>query len=93
TPWNFQIGKAKDQIVVRKPATPDGELEVRVGGCEGERIAAIPLGKAGRGPGLGTVSGALPAREGAHDLCFSFTAKGLDPMPALDRVTLTTAGQ
>ncbi|WP_243410585.1 family 20 glycosylhydrolase [Caulobacter radicis] len=93
TPWNFQIGKAKDQIVVRKPATPDGELEVRVGGCEGERIAAIPLGKAGRGPGLGTVSGALPARAGVHDLCFSFTAKGLDPMPALDRVTLTAAGQ
>jgi len=89
--WNFQIGAAKDQIVVRKPATPDGELEVRLG-CKGERIVAIPLGKAGRGPGLGTVSGVLPAREGVHDLCLTFTAKSLDPMPALDRVTLT-AGQ
>ncbi|MBI1687076.1 family 20 glycosylhydrolase [Caulobacter hibisci] len=90
-PWNFQIGAAKDQIVVRKPATPDGELEVRLG-CKGERIAVIPLGKAGRGPGLGTVSGVLPVREGVHDLCLTFTAKSLDPMPALDRVSLT-AGQ
>lgn len=91
-PWNFQIGAAKDQIVVRKPATPEGELEVRLG-CTGERIAAIPLGKAGRGPGLGVVQGALPARAGTYDLCLTFTAKGLDPMPALDRVTLTPAGQ
>lgn len=91
-PWNFQIGAAKDQIVVRKPATADGELEVRLG-CAGERIAAIPLGQAGRGPGLGTVSGVLPARPGTHDLCLTFTAKGLDPMPALQRITLTAAGR
>ena len=62
---------------------------MRLDGCAGERIAAIPLGAAARGPGLETVSGVLPRREGVHDLCLTFTARGVEPTLALDQVTLT----
>jgi hexosaminidase len=92
-PFNFQIGAAREQIPLRAPATPDGELEVRLDGCDGERIAAIPLGAAARGPALKTVSGVLPARGGVHDLCLSFTARSIEPTLALDSVTLTAASK
>lgn len=90
-PFNFQIGAAKDQIALRAPATPDGELEVRIDGCAGEVIFALPLGAAARGPALGTVSGLLPKRDGVHDLCLSFTARGVEPTLVLDQITLTPA--
>jgi len=86
-PFNFQIGAEKAKIPLRAPATPEGELEVRLG-CEGERIAAIPLGKAVREPALSTIGGKIPARPGKHDLCLMFTAKSVDPTFAIDRVTL-----
>jgi len=88
-PFNFQIGADKDRIALRVPSTPDGELEVRLDGCTGERIAAIPLGAAARGPGVATVSGVLARRDGVHDLCLSFTARSVEPTLVIDRVTLT----
>jgi hexosaminidase len=88
-PFNFQIGADREKIPLRAPATPDGELEVRIDGCAGERIAAIPLGAAARGPGLGVVSGVLARREGVHDLCLTFTARTVEPTLVLDQVTLT----
>ena len=89
-PFNFQVGKDRDQIPLRPPATPGGELEVRAG-CAGERLAAIPLGDAAKNPGLSTIAGHLPARSGKVDLCLSFTAKSVDPFWAVERVTLTPA--
>jgi hexosaminidase len=86
-PFNFQVGKDRDNIPLRAPATPGGELEVRLG-CAGERIVAIPLGDAAKNPALSTVSGRLPATAGKVDLCLSFTNKSLDPFWVLDRVTL-----
>uniref|UniRef100_B0T4D0 beta-N-acetylhexosaminidase n=1 Tax=Caulobacter sp. (strain K31) TaxID=366602 RepID=B0T4D0_CAUSK len=88
-PFNFQIGADKARIPLRAPATPDGELEVRLDGCAGERIAVLPLGAAARGPAMGTVSGVVPAKGGVHDLCLSFTARGVEPTLVLDQVTLT----
>ena len=88
-PFNFQIGADKARIPLRAPATPEGELEVRVDGCAGAPIAAFPLGAAARGPGLGTVSGLVPAKGGVHDLCLTFTARGVEPTLVLDQVTLT----
>jgi hexosaminidase len=92
-PFNFQIGADREKIPLRAPATPEGELEVRIDGCQGERIAAIPLGAAARGPALGTVKGAIPARGGVHDLCLIFTAKSVEPTLVLDSVSLTAAGK
>ena len=89
-PFNFQVGKDRDTIPLRAPATPEGELEVRLG-CAGERIAALPLGKAPREPGVSTIGGRLPARSGKVDLCLTFTSKTVDPFWVIDRVTLKPA--
>jgi hexosaminidase len=89
-PFNFQVGKDRDRIPLRAPATPEGELEVRAG-CDGERLAAIPLGKAARNPGVSTIAGRLPARPGKTDLCLTFTAKSVDPFWVIDSVTVKPA--
>lgn len=87
-PFNFQVGADRDKILLRTPATPSGELEVRAG-CEGEKLAVLPLGKASANPGLSTIAGRLPARPGKVDLCLTFTAKSVDPFWVIERVTLT----
>jgi hexosaminidase len=89
-PFNFQVGKDRDNIPLRAPATPGGELEVRLG-CDGERVAAIPLGDSSKNPGLSTVSARLPARAGRSDLCLTFTSRTLDPFWVIERVTLKPA--
>ncbi|HEX4198003.1 MAG TPA: family 20 glycosylhydrolase [Caulobacteraceae bacterium] len=91
-PFNFQLGKDRAKIVLRPPATPDGELEVRADGCEGAPIAVLPLAPAAGRPGLTTLTGALPPASGAHDLCFTFTARRLDPMWVIESVQLVPAG-
>ena len=88
-PFNFQVGKERDTIPLRPPATPGGELEVRLG-CAGERIAAIPLGDAARNAGLSTVTARLPARADKADLCLTFTSRAIDPFWVIERVTLTS---
>jgi hexosaminidase len=95
-PFNFQIGADRAKIVLHPPQTPQGELEVRMDGCDGERIASLPLAPAAASQGVTAISAALPPRRGRHDLCFSFTGKGIDPMWAIDWVqlqaTATAAG-
>ncbi len=88
-PFNFQIGKDAAGIPLPKPRTADGELEVRVGGCEGAPVASIPLTPAVANFALSTLPAAeLPAQGGTRDLCFSFTRARLDPTWVLDNVEL-----
>jgi len=88
-PFNFQIGKDAADIPLPKPATPDGELEIRVGGCEGKPAAVIPLAGATGNDALTTLPAAIiPAQGGAQDLCFSFTRAKLDPMWVVDHLEL-----
>jgi hexosaminidase len=87
-PFNFQIGADRTKIPLRSPATPGGELEVRLDTCEGEKIAVLPLDEAGRRPGLSTLTAPIQRRGGRHDLCFGFTAASVDPTWVIDRVTL-----
>jgi hexosaminidase len=86
-PFNFQLGADINKIPLRPPATPDGELEVR-DGCDGPLVAVLPLAPAAGRPGVTTLSGAMPAKAGVHDLCFTFTARKLDPMWVLGWVQL-----
>jgi hexosaminidase len=90
-PFNFQLGKDLANIPLRPPATPEGELEVRLDGCDGAPIAVLPLAPAAGRPGQTTLTGALPPLSGAHDLCFTFTAKRLDPMWVIDWIQLVPA--
>jgi len=88
-PFNFQIGRDVEAIKLNPPHTTDGELEVRLDGCEGEPIAVLPLASAVANDAL-TVLPAAQIRQapGRHDLCFKFTQRTLDPMWAIDWVKL-----
>jgi hexosaminidase len=91
-PFNFQIGDAIKEIKLQQPATPAGELEVRVDGCGGERIAVLPLATAAGNHGVTKLPAAMfQPRMGKHDLCFTFTQRGLDPMWVLHSVELSSA--
>lgn len=89
-PFNFQIGRDIEGIRFRSPATPAGEIEVRLG-CEGPRIAVLPLAAARRNPAVTTVAASVAPLTGARDLCLTYTALGPDPMWAIDAVQLVTA--
>ena len=89
-PFNFQLGADRAKIPLRAPATPNGELEVRLDRCEGRPIATLALPKPA-GVELTTLTAALPKLSGRHDLCFVFTADRLDPMSVIDWVQLVPA--
>jgi hexosaminidase len=81
------------EIVLRKPATPAGELEVRVDDCKGERIAVLPLAPAVGNFAVTTLPAvSIAPREGLHDLCFMFTRKSIDPIWVIDSIELKAAG-
>jgi hexosaminidase len=88
-PFNFQIGKDADGIPLPKPRSAAGELEIRVGGCEGAPAASIPLATAVSNFALTTLPATeLAAQGGTKDLCFSFTRAKLDPIWVLDNIEL-----
>jgi hexosaminidase len=88
-PFNFQIGKDRDPIVLRPPATPSGELEVRAGSCEGPLVASLSLAPAlDRDETTRLPAARIAAQPGVRGLCFMFTGRGIDPMWAIDRVEL-----
>jgi hexosaminidase len=87
-PFNFQIGDDVKKIPLSAPRTPDGELEVRVGGCTGAPAAVVPLAPAVRNPAVTELTAPLPPTTGRHDLCFTFTRAGVDPIWAVAGVEL-----
>jgi hexosaminidase len=88
-PFNFQIGADAAKIRVGDSTTADGELEVRIDGCDTTPVLRIPLAAAASRLGVTSLDGArLPARAGRHDLCLRFARPALDPMWALDWVEL-----
>ncbi len=89
-PFNFQIGRAVDKIRFKPPSTPAGEIEVR-DGCQGPRLAVLPLGPAVRNPAVTRLTAPLPPLAGAHDLCITYTAKSVNPLWAVGGVQLMTA--
>ena len=87
-PFNFQIGADRENIRFATPTTPEGELQVRIGDCEGEPVLTLPLATASADMGVTVLSGELPAMEGRHDLCLRFTQHDLDPMWGVDWVRI-----
>lgn len=88
-PFNFQIGDARNEIRFREPSTKEGELEVRLDGCEGPVIASLPLAPAANNPAVTELEPAtLGDHTGPHDLCLTFTQRGLDPTWVIDEVEL-----
>ena len=88
-PFNFQIGKDRDDIHLATPQTPQGELEVHLDSCEGQRLALGSLAPAVGNEAVTQLPAIpLPQVSGRHDLCFRFTQSTLDPLWALDWVQL-----
>jgi hexosaminidase len=89
-PFNFQLGKDVEAIKLRPPATPAGELEVRVNGCDGVSVAVLPLAAAVDNDAVTQLpSVRLASLAGHHDLCFTFTQAQLDPLWAIDWVQVS----
>jgi hexosaminidase len=87
-PFDFQVGADRDKIRFRPPQTPAGEFEVRADSCDGAVIARLPLAPAAGNPGVTRLTASLEPQSGTHDLCFTYTAKGPDPLWTIDRVGL-----
>ena len=87
-PFNFQIGRDIERIIFRPPASEAGEFEVRAGGCDGERIAVLPLAAAAANPAVTRLRAPIAPRSGSFDLCFTYTARGPNPLWAIDAVQL-----
>jgi hexosaminidase len=83
-PFNFQIGADADTIRRGDARTSVGELEVRVGNCESEPVAVVPLAAAASNPGVTILPVArIPARAGRQDLCLRFARPTIDPIWAI----------
>ena len=87
-PFNFQVGADRDKIVLHPPHSADGELEVRADSCNGAVIATLSLTPAVSNTGVTTLTGPIAPSAGAHDLCFAFTSRKVDPYWALNWVQL-----
>ena len=80
-PFNFQIGADAQKIPLPKPATPDGELEVRLDNCDGPPVATASLTPARvQLRAHAAAADRAAGQAGKHDLCFSFTRSRIDPM-------------
>jgi hexosaminidase len=79
-PFNFQIGADAQKIPLHKPATPDGEFEVRLDHCDGPPLAKASLTPALSNYGLTSLPPIEMKSGGKHDLCFTFTRSKLDPL-------------
>jgi hexosaminidase len=88
-PFNFQIGKDAESIPLPKPATADGELELRLDKCDGPPVATASLSPAVKNQSLTLLPPILLTEEGKHDICFLFTRSKIDPIWVLANVELT----
>jgi hexosaminidase len=88
-PFDFQLGADVHVPKLNPPQTPAGELEVRIDGCDGERVAVLPLQPAVANNAVTELPAAkIAPRDGTHDLCMKFTQRSHDPLWVLDWVRL-----
>ena len=85
-PYNHPASSIAQKVILRQQATPNGELEVHLDGCEGIKLAVLPMPKPTPNIALATVEGALAPQTGVHDLCLFFTRANPDPYWALHTV-------
>lgn len=86
-PFNFQLSNGRTVVPRARPATPAGELEIRAGGCTGDRIGWVSLA-AVTSPAVTRLTVPVARRTGAQDLCLTFTGDEPDPLWAVKSVQL-----
>jgi hexosaminidase len=88
-PFNYEIGTDAAKIRVGDARTAEGELEIRVDGCDTPALAVLPLAPAVHAKGVTTLPAQqLPRLPGRHDLCLRFARPRLDPLWALDWIKI-----
>ena len=87
---NYGLAHDTVKVVQHPAASPDGELEVRLGDCAGALLARLPL-PGGSATQTLTLRAPLPANTGVRDLCLRFTADIHGALFAIDSVRLTLA--
>jgi hexosaminidase len=85
-PFNYQLGGDDRTVTLLPPRTAEGELDVRLDGCDGPILAEMPLAPAVSNTALTTLRRPIAPTAGRHDLCFAFTRAKPDPIWALDAV-------
>jgi hexosaminidase len=83
-----QITPSRKPGAMLPPSTPDGELEVHLDSCTGERIAVLPLAPAVKNDATTVLKAAITPRTGVHDVCLVFTRAKPDPVWAINWVQL-----
>ena len=89
---NYGLAHDAVKVVQHPAASPNGELEVRLGGCTGALLASLPL-PGGSATQTLALRAPLPANTGVQDLCLRFTADIHGPLYAIDAVRLAPAPQ
>jgi hexosaminidase len=89
---NYGLAHDAVKVVQHPAASPDGELEVRLGSCTGTLLASLRL-PAGSATQTLALRAPLPASTGVQDLCLRFTADIHGPLHAIDAVRLVPAPQ
>ncbi len=89
-PYYFQLAGDEGHRKFRPPHGPHGELELYAG-CDGERLARVPLPAHPGRDGFATLEAPLPAHAGTTDLCMVFTGDTRPAMWVVDTVTLRPA--
>jgi hexosaminidase len=88
-PFNYEIGADAAKIRVGDARSTEGELEIRIDGCDTPVRSLLPLAPAAGSKGVTTLPvQELPRLPGKHDLCLRFARPRLDPMWALDWIEI-----
>ncbi len=86
-PYYFQLAHDESHRKFQPARSAHGELDISAG-CEGPRLASVPLPEKPGPDGFITLSAELPPQTKATDLCLRFTGDTRPTMWVLDQVTL-----
>ena len=88
-PYYFQLAHDEPHRRFEPARSAHGELDIRAGGCDGRRIASVPLPAAPGADGFVELEAPLVrAIRGRQDLCLRFTGDTRPQMWVIDQVTL-----
>lgn len=84
---NYGLAHDQNKVVQYPARSRGGELEI-LAGCQGPRLASVPLPAGERLGERFTLDAPIPAQRGIQDVCLRFTAPISGPLYAIGRVRL-----
>jgi len=88
-PYYFQLAHDEPHRTFEPARSAHGELDIHAGGCNGQRVASVPLPATTGEDGFVELEAPLAESPGGRqDLCLRFTGDTRPQMWVIDRVTL-----